>query len=315
MSEWGGALEIVPQVAEALAGRTPIVLFESAVLSHGLPADVALHTVDDMTRDVAEAGALAATVAVLDGRIIVGVPPHDLPRLTRGGVVKIAERDLPAAVALGHTGGTTVSATIAVADLVGVPVVATGGIGGVHLGADRSWDVSADLPALAAHPVAVVCAGAKAICDIPKTLEFLETAGVTVVGFQTDRFPFFLAVDSGSPVPRRIETPAQVAALMRAKRALMQRGGLVLANPIPAPAGLDRVVVMQAVAAAQREADRAGASGSDLTPFLLAALASITQGASLRANAALLRANARLAARVAGAIAATGQEGSARYGS
>lgn len=317
MPEWDGTVQIAPQVADALAGNTPVVLFESAVISHGLPADVALRTIDQMTGDVTDSGALPATVAVLDGRISVGVPAADLPRLTGGGVVKVAERDLATAVALKHTGGTTVSATVAVADLIGAPVVATGGIGGVHLGAGRTWDVSADLPALSAHPIAVVCSGAKAICDIPRTLEFLETAGVTVVGFQTDRFPYFLAEDSGSPAPRRIDTAGQAAAILRAKRALMQRGGLVIANPVPAADAIDRTVLIQSVERARDLAAHAGAAGSDLTPFLLTALASLTEGASLRANVALLRANARLAAQVAVALAGAlkAKEGTARHGS
>lgn len=302
MSEWSDIIRIAPRVADAMAGGRSIVVFESAVVSHGLPADVALDVIEGMTRDAADAGALAAPVAVLDGRIVVGPSSAELRRLTGDGVVKVAERDLATAAALGFSGGTTVSATIAIADLVGIPVVATGGIGGVHRGANETWDVSADLPALAAHPVAVVCAGAKAICDVPKTLEFLETVGVTVVGFRTDRFPFFLAQDSGSPVPRRIDSPQQAAAIVRVKRSLGQRSGLLVANLIPAADALDRGVLISAVERAYADAQRAGAAGGDLTPFLLDSLASTTHGASVGANVALLRANARLAAEVASAL-------------
>jgi len=302
MPERRGAIDLSPEVAEALVQRTPLLLLESAVVSHGLPPDIAIRTAAEMAADASDEGALAAVTAVVNGRIIVGASQDDLAQLTGGQVVKVAERDLPTAVALGHTGGTTVSATVAIADLIGVPVMATGGIGGVHLGGERTWDVSADLPALASHPVIVVCSGAKAICDIPKTLEFLETAGVTVVGFRTDRFPYFLAPDSGAPAPRRIDSPEDAAAILLAKRAMKQRPGLVVANPIPHAEALDAAELTAAVAEARTKAERAGAAGSDLTPFLLDALAEITAGASLRANVALLRANARLAARIAVAI-------------
>jgi pseudouridine-5'-phosphate glycosidase len=299
---WQTVVDLAPEVTDALTRRKPLLLLESAVVSHGLPAAVAVQTAVEMAGDAANEGAVAAVTAVVDGRIIVGASGDDLARLTGGQVVKIAERDLATAVALGHTGGTTVSATVAIADLIGVPVIATGGIGGVHLGAERTWDVSADLPALASHPVIVVCAGAKAICDIPKTLEFLETVGVTVVGFRTDRFPYFFAVDSGCPAPRRVDSPDDAAAIIVAKRALGQHTGLVVANPIPDGAALDAGEVAEAVAQARRTAEHAGTAGSDLTPFLLDALAAITAGASLRANVALLRANVRLAARIAIAI-------------
>ncbi|HEV8354887.1 MAG TPA: pseudouridine-5'-phosphate glycosidase [bacterium] len=295
-------VDLAPAVADALAQRRPLVLLESAVVSHGLPAAVAIRTVAEMVADAADEGVLAVVTAVVNGRIIVGASPGDLARLTGGQVAKIAARDLPTALALGHTGGTTVSATAAIADLIGVPVMATGGIGGVHLGAERTWDVSADLSALSSHPVLVVCSGAKAICDIPKTVEFLETAGVTVVGFRTDRFPYFLAADSGVPAPRRIDSPQDAAAILMAQRALGQRSGVVVANPIPLAEALDAGEVADAVAQARAKAERAGAVGSNLTPFLLDALAEITAGASLRANVALLRANARLAARIAVAI-------------
>ncbi|HEY3247649.1 MAG TPA: pseudouridine-5'-phosphate glycosidase [bacterium] len=304
MPEWHQVIDLAPGVADAVAAGRPIVLLESAVISHGLPAQLALDTAAELFADAADEGVLAATTAVIDGRIVVGASPQQLGRLTSADTVKIAERDLATAVALGQTGGTTVSATVAIAGIIDVRVVTTGGIGGVHLGAERTWDVSADLAALAAHRVAVVCAGAKAICDIPKTLEFLETAGVTVVGFRTDRFPFFYALDSGCAVPRRIESPHDGAQILAVKRALGQTGGLLIANPIPAHAALDRAQVVEAVERAQREAAPAGATGADLTPFLLARLSAITEGASLGANVALLRSNTRLAARVA--QAATG---------
>ncbi|MGH2349628.1 MAG: pseudouridine-5'-phosphate glycosidase [bacterium] len=311
MADWDRFMELSLEVAEALAQRRPLVLMESAFVSHGLPAEIAVQTAEDMSAEAADEGALPAATAVLDGRIVIGAASDVLRPLTAGDAVKVAERDLATAVALRQTGGTTVSATVAIASLLGAPVVATGGIGGVHLGAEQTWDVSADLSALASHPIIVVCAGAKAICDIPKTLEFLETAGVTVVGFRTDRFPYFLAADSGSLVPRRVDSPEDAAGILAAKQALGQRTGLVVANPVPAPAALDRSVVTGAVTRARREAGAAGTIGADVTPFLLAALASITDGASLRANVALLRANARLAARIAVALSVRGGTSSA----
>jgi len=275
------------------------VALESAVISHGLPHPTALQTAAALEAAVREGGCVPATVAVIGGRIAVGVTAGELARLAEPGVIKVAARDLPVAAARSATGGTTVSAVVTVADLVGIRVVSTGGIGGVHLDADRTWDVSADLRALAEHPVVVVCAGAKAICDIARTLEYLDTAGVTVAAYGSNRFPNFFVRDSGLPAPWRIDTPQQAAGILAAKRELGQRSALVLANPIPEADALASTEVDDAVRRATERAAEAGVRAGDLTPFLLAALTDLTGGRSLRANLALLRANAALAASVA----------------
>jgi len=298
-----GVLELTEEVARALQEGAPLVALETAVFSHGLPRPTALAAAEELEQEVRSAGALPAWVAVVDGKLVVGAPAAVVRRLLEPGVWKVAERDLPVAVARGATGGTTVSATVAVAHRVGIPVVTTGGIGGVHVGGSHSWDVSSDLHALAQHPVAVVSSGVKAVCDPALTLEYLDTAGVTVVGYRTDRFPYFYAQDSGLPVPHRADSPEEVAAVLRAKRSLGQASGLLLANPVPAEAALPLEEVHRAVRAAVARAAARGVGGADLTPYLLAALHDLTGGRSLAANTALLRSNARLAAQVAVALA------------
>jgi pseudouridine-5'-phosphate glycosidase len=288
------------EVREALAQAAPLVALESAVISHGLPAPVGIETAAALEDEVRRHGAVPATVAVIDGRIVVGAAPFALRRLTGGNAMKVAERDLPVAVASGATGGTTVSATIAAAAACGIAVMSTGGIGGVHLGAGETWDVSADLPALAHHSVLVVCAGTKAICDVPKTLEYLETAGVPVLAYGTETFPYFYARSSGSPAPHRVDTPEAAAGVLAARRALGQPGGVLVALPIPEGDSLPASVVDAAVAEARRRTQ--GIRGAALTPALLAALAEVTSGRTLAANLALLRANAALAAAIAQAV-------------
>jgi pseudouridine-5'-phosphate glycosidase len=295
-------VDIAPEVADALRRGQAVVALESAIISHGLPPPVGQEASVAQEEEVRRAGAVPATVAVLAGRIKVGATARERGQLTASGAIKISARDLPVAAALSATGGTTVSATITVADLVGIRVIATGGIGGVHLGAEQTWDVSADLRALAEHLVAVVCAGAKAICDIGKTLEFLDTAGVTVVAYGTDNFPNFYARESGFAAPRRADSPRDVARILAGKRSLQQRTAVVVANPIPAADALAEREVADAVRRATAQAIAAGVRGGDLTPYLLAALADLTGGRSLHANLALLQANAALAAKVALAV-------------
>lgn len=303
MPNWPEFVEVSPSVAEALARRHPVVALESAVVSHGLPHPTSVQTAAALEDIVRRGGAVAATIAVQEGRIKVGLSARELDQLTGSSAMKVAARDLPLAVATGATGGTTVSATITVAHLLGIQVVSTGGIGGVHLGAEETWDVSADLLALARHSIAVVCAGAKAICDIRRTLEYLETAGVTVVAYRTDRFPDFYARDSGVAAPRRIDTPEDAARILAATQVLGRASGLLIANPVPEEDALPGEQVRDAVQRATERARAAGVHGSDLTPYLLAALAEITGGKSLRANLALLRANAALAAQISVASA------------
>lgn len=273
---------------------------ESAVISHGLPSPTGIETAAALEDEIRRHGAVPATVAVRDGRILVGASTSDLTRLTDAGVMKIAERDLGVAVAQRATGGTTVSATIAVASSCGIAVMSTGGIGGVHLGVEQTWDVSADLFALAHHSVLVVCSGTKAICDVPKTLEYLDTLGVTVLAYRADRFPYFYAQDSGERAPHRVDDPEDAAAVFAARRTLGPRGGVVVAQAIPDDDALPPGMVGEAVGEAVRRTRHV--RGANLTPALLAALTEITSGRTLRANLALLRANARLAAAIAQAL-------------
>lgn len=307
MPSWPKTFDVSPNVAEALTGGHPVVALESAVISHGLPRPAGVETALTLEDLVREGGAVPATMAIIDGRIKVGLLPGECERLITSGAMKVAARDLPVAVASSATGGLTVSATVALSDFLAIRVVCTGGIGGVHLGAERTWDVSADLLALSRYPVAVVCAGAKAICDIGRTLEYLDTAGVTVVTFRTDRFPGFYTEDSGFDSPRRIAAPEDAARIMMLKRTIGQRTGLVVAIPVPADAALPPLIVEDAVRRATERAHATGVRGEDLTPYLLAALSEITEGASLRANVALLRSNAVLAAQVASAVTQVAQ--------
>ncbi|MDP3769290.1 MAG: pseudouridine-5'-phosphate glycosidase [Dehalococcoidia bacterium] len=290
-------IHVSSEIREALSTATPVVALESAVISHGFPHPTGLDTAAALEAEVRAHGAVPATIAVTEGRLLVGAKADELARLTGPEAWKIAERDLPGAVAMRATGGTTVSATIAIAQRAGIDVLSTGGIGGVHLGAEHTWDVSADLPALARHSIIVVCAGAKAICDIAKTLEYLDTAGVTVAAFGTDRFPNFYAVDSGLTAPRRIDEPRDAAVILGAKRRLRQPGAVLVANPIPEAEALSSELVAAAVA--QAAARTHNVRGGDITPALLSALSDITGGRTLRANLALLRANARLASLIA----------------
>ncbi|HEV7372782.1 pseudouridine-5'-phosphate glycosidase [Arenibaculum sp.] len=298
-------LSIRPEVAEALQANRAVVALESTIISHGMPYPRNVETARTVERTVRAAGAVPATVAILDGRIRIGLDDEDLERLATGPeVMKVSRRDLPVALATGADGATTVAATMICAKLAGIAVFVTGGIGGVHRGAETSFDVSADLEELARTDVAVVCAGAKAILDLPKTLEYLETRGVPVLGFGTDELPAFYTPGSGLPVVRRCDTPEEVARILRAKWQLGLRGGVVIGNPIPAAAALDAAAIDAAIAEAQAEAASRGVRGKEVTPFLLSRLEALTEGRSLEANVALVAHNARVGARIAVAYAA-----------
>lgn len=298
-------LSIRPEVAEALQANRPVVALESTIISHGMPYPRNVETARTVERTIRAAGAVPATIAILDGRIRIGLDDEDLERLATGPeVMKVSRRDLPVVLATGADGATTVAATMICAKLAGIPVFVTGGIGGVHRGAETSFDVSADLEELARTDVAVVCAGAKAILDLPKTLEYLETRGVPVIGFCTDELPAFYTPGSGLPVVRRCDTPEEVARILRAKWQLGLRGGVVIGNPIPAAAALDAAAIDAAIAEAQVEAGTLGIRGKDVTPFLLSRLEALTEGRSLEANVALVAHNARVGARIAVAYAA-----------
>jgi pseudouridine-5'-phosphate glycosidase len=297
-------LEIAPEIAAALANGAAVVALESTVVAHGLPAPQNLDVAQAMRQAVQRAGAVPAMTAVMDGRIRVGLDDAAIARLADGrDVLKLSRRDLAYALATGSVGATTVSATMICAALAGIAVMGTGGIGGVHRGAEATLDISADLEELAITDVAVVCAGAKAILDLPRTLEYLETKGVPVVGYGCDDFPAFFVRASGLPVSCRLDTPDEVAAMIVAQRAAGLRGGMVIANPPPAAHALDPAVAEAAIRNAIAAAAAAGIRGKAITPFLLARVAASTGGDSVRANRALLEANAALAGDIAVALA------------
>jgi pseudouridine-5'-phosphate glycosidase len=298
-------LDVRPEAAEAVRRGRPVVALESTLIAHGLPWPLNLETARAAEAAIRAEGAVPATVAVWHGRPTVGLTDAELEHLARApGVRKASRRDLAAAVAQGACAATTVAATMTLAHRAGVRVFATGGIGGVHpptQGATSVPDLSADLAELARTPVAVVCAGAKGILDLAATLEVLETYGVPVVGYETDEFPAFYVRSSGLPVSARVDSAAEAAALLAAHWAL-DGAGVVLAQPAPSETALSPAAFAAALKEAEAVARAATVRGPALTPFLLARLAEITGGATLRANQALVLANARLAARVAAAL-------------
>jgi pseudouridine-5'-phosphate glycosidase len=296
-------LDIADEVRAALAGRRAVVALESTIIAHGLPWPDNLGLARDLHGAVRAAGAVPAMIAVIDGRIRIGLDDAALERLAKAdGVDKISRRDLPVVVARGGDGATTVASTMICAHLAGIRVFATGGIGGVHRGAESSFDVSADLDELARTPVAVVSAGAKSILDLPKTLEVLETRGVPVIGYGTSRFPAFYTADSGLKVPHRADTPGEVAAILRAMDTLGYTGGALVCNPIPAAHALDRDTVEGWIEEAVAAAARDGIAGKAVTPYLLARLNDRTGGVSRAANVALALDNARVGAEIARAL-------------
>ncbi len=293
-------LRLAPEVADALASGAPIVALESTLLSHGLPADTSGDVARQIEAAVRENGAVPATIAVLDGAIHVGLDEASLDQVAGNPTaLKASLRDLAPVLATHQTGATTVASTAWAAHQAGIGVFATGGIGGVHRGAAESWDESADLATLAGVPITIVCAGVKSILDVPATLERLETLSVTVVGYGTDAFPGFYIRDSGSPVPWRLDTAAEIAAVVQQRRRLGLNQALLVANPIPAVAEMDRALHDETLVAALEEIGAAGVTGKDVTPFLLGYFHERTHGASLAANIALVLNNARLAAEIA----------------
>jgi pseudouridine-5'-phosphate glycosidase len=296
-------LDILPEVRAALAAQQPVVALESTIISHGMPYPQNVETALRVEAEVRACGAIPATIAVLNGRLKVGLSPDEIAFLGQTGrrAVKVSRRDLAIVLATGATGATTVAGTMIIAALAGIRVFATGGLGGVHRGAQTTMDISADLPELAQTPVAVVCAGAKSILDLPLTLEYLETHGVPVLGFQTDEFPAFFTRESGLPVDVRCDTPQEVAAILRARWRL-GHGGVVVANPIPVELAMPRAVIDAATHQALAEAQAQGIVGKAVTPFLLARVNELTGGDSLTANIGLVLHNARLAAQVAAAL-------------
>ena len=298
-------LEPSPEVREAIAGRRPLVALESTIVAHGMPYPENVETARAVETLVRQNGAVPATVAVIGGRIRVGLSAEELARLGRSkGVAKVSRRDLALALAGGGLGATTVAATMIAAHLAGIRVLVTGGIGGVHRGAERTFDVSADLAELARTPMAVVCAGAKSILDLGLTLEVLETQGVPVIGYRTDRFPAFFTRDSGLPVDFRLDTPEALARVLVTQWSLGYPGGAVVANPIPEAAAMPREEIDGVIASALAEAEGRGVSGKEVTPFLLNRIQVLTGGRSLAANVALVKHNAVVGTQLAVALAA-----------
>jgi pseudouridylate synthase len=295
-------IDVAPEVTDALAAGGAVVALESTIIAHGLPRPDNARIAREIEAAVREQGAVPATIALLDGTVRVGLGDAELDAIaSRDDIAKCSARDLPLAAARGGSGATTVAATAHVAALVGIRLFATGGLGGVHREAQETWDESADLVALSRTGICVVCSGVKSILDVPATLERLETLGVGVAGYGTDRFPGFYLADSGHPAPWRLDSPAEVAAALRAREELAIESALVIANPLDEeldPALHDRVLTEALAAAASN-----GIRGRDVTPFLLARFHEETEGASLRANVRLVLRNAALAAQIAVAAA------------
>jgi pseudouridine-5'-phosphate glycosidase len=296
------SFDVLDEVGAALQARRPVVALESTLIAHGLPWPLNLETALAAEVAIREQSAVPATIAVVRGRPTIGLAPAELETLARAeGVLKASRRDLAAAIAQRATAATTVSATMFLASRVGIRFFATGGIGGVHRGAELSFDISADLTELGRTPVAVVCAGAKGILDLPRTLELLETLGVPVVGYGTDEFPAFFVRSSGEPVSARVDSPEEVAALCSAHWQL-GGAGVVLAQPVSVEHALDAAEFAAALRQAEMQLAQRQLRGKEVTPFLLARLAELTGGRTLRANQALVISNARLAAQVARAL-------------
>lgn len=298
-------MRVHAEVADALAAGRAVVALESTIISHGLPRPDNLRIAREIEDAVRAGGAVPATIAIIDGRPHIGLDEDALHRIATGGAaIKVSVRDLAMLAAVGGDGATTVAATAHLAAAAGITVFATGGLGGVHRGARDSYDESADLTALSRTPVLVVCSGVKSILDVGATLERLETLSVGVIGYRTDRFPAFYLADSGHLLDWWVQTPKQAAAVLRARAQLGTDGyGLVLANPIPADAELDRALHDRVLAEGLAAAEAAGVRGKDVTPFLLDHFHRATRGASVAANVALVLSNARLAAEVAVAYA------------
>ena len=294
-------LDIHPEVAHALANNKPVVALESTIISHGMPYPQNVATALEVEAEVRKHGAVPATIAIINGRLKAGLTPAEIEVLGTAGrsVTKVSRRDIPFIVAAGATGATTVASTMVIAAMAGIRVFATGGIGGVHRGAEQSFDVSADLQELAQTPVAVVCAGAKSILDLRLTLEYLETHGVPVVGYQTPWLPAFFTRESAFKVDYQLDTPQAIAEVMHAKWAMGLHGGMVVANPIPEAFAMPRAAIDAAVEQALQEAQAQGIGGKESTPFLLARVCELTGGDSLAANIQLVLNNARLASAVA----------------
>ncbi len=293
-------LKINPEVKEAIEKGKPVVALESTIISHGMPYPRNVETAINVEKIIRNNGAVPATIAILGGNLKVGLTEKEIEYLGKAeNVIKTSRRDIPFIVAEKADGATTVASTMIIADLAGIRVFATGGIGGVHRGAQQTFDISADLEELAHTDVAVVCAGAKSILDIELTLEYLETHGVPVVGYQTEEMPAFYTRKSGFNVDYKVESPKEIAHALKAKWDLGLEGGMVIANPIEEQYQMDYDTINQAIDKALKEADEKGVKGKETTPFLLAKVKDITGGDSLKSNIKLVYNNAALGAKIA----------------
>ena len=300
--ELGKWMDISEEIQDSIKEKGPVVALESTIISHGMPFPKNLETALEVESIIRKEGALPATIAVIEGRIKIGLSNLELEQFAQGTkTVKVSSRDLPLALSQKQDGGTTVAATMICSRMAGISVFVTGGIGGVHRGSEKTMDISGDLMELSRTNVAVVCAGIKSILDIPRTLEYLETQGVPVIGYRTDEFPAFYTTTSGYSVQSRINTAEEIARCMKVKWELGLDGGLVIANPVLPGDAMDEVVIEEAIAKSLKEASEKGIDGKSVTPFLLERISQLTDGESLKTNIALVCNNALLGARIASA--------------
>ena len=301
-------LDISPEVSAALAAGKPVVALESTIISHGMPYPQNVKTALEVEQIIRDNGAVPATIAIIGGRLKAGLTPEEIEYFGKKGpeIAKASRRDLPVLVARGQDGACTVTTTMMIAHMAGIQIFATGGIGGVHRGAETTMDISADLEELGQTPVMVICAGAKSILDLGLTLEYLETKGVPVIGYGTDELPAFYTRTSGFGVDYRLDTPAELAAAFHAQRAMGLKGGMLVTNPIPEEYSMDPAVINKAIDQAIAECQAQGVHGKATTPFLLARVKDLTGGDSLDSNIQLVFNNARLAARTAAELVKLG---------
>lgn len=294
-------LVVSPEVKKALAENKPVVALESTIISHGMPYPKNVETALNVEKIIRDNGAIPATIAIIGGKLTVGITKEEIDYLGKKGldVTKVSRRDIPIVVSRKEDGATTVAATMIIAALAGVKVFATGGIGGVHRGAETTMDISADLEELSNTNVAVVCAGAKSILDLGLTMEYLETKGVPVIGYQTDELPAFYTRESGFKVNYRMDSPEEIAKSLKAKEDLNMKGSMVIANPIPEEHAMDSKLISKVIEDAVEEAEKLGIKGKETTPFLLDKIQKITEGKSLEANIQLVYNNAKLGAEIA----------------
>ena len=297
-------LEISQEVKEAIKNNKPVVALESTIISHGMPYPQNCETALKVEKIIRDCGAVPATIAILDGKLKAGLSEKEIEFLGKSGseIIKVSRRDMPYILANKLNGATTVATTMIIAELAGVRVFATGGIGGAHRGAETTMDISADLEELSNTNVAVVCAGAKSILDLGLTLEYLETHGVPVLGYQTKQLPAFYTRESGFELDYRIDTPEEIAKIITTKWELGLEGGVVIANPIPEEYSMDYNLITESIKNAVKEAEKNGIKGKETTPFLLGKIKEITKGASLEANIQLVYNNAKLASKIASSM-------------